>query len=384
MLLRGPKVLKRTTSNPPDDTIGMDLIERPASRLTPGLAHGASDYHVLSERIRGAGLLQRRPGYYSLKIGLTITGFALGWLAFFLVGNSWATLGIAVLLAVLFTQVVFLGHDAGHQQISNSRHVNRLVGLLTGNALTGLSFGWWIPKHNAHHAYPNQIGRDPDLGGGLIAFAVTPDAAEDQRLAVRLRARLQIWLSFVLLLLQGLGLHVTSVQHAFRRRGRPGAADGLLLAGNAALYLTAVFWVLSPLKALAFIGVQQGLFGLYLGSTFAPNHKGMPVMDRDATAPYLQRQVATARNVIGGRFVTLLFGGLNYQIEHHLFPSMPRPNLSRAQHIVEAFCMEHDLPYRQMHIVASYRQAFRTLGTASENFVAPPAQLLSTRSGAGS
>ena len=130
--------------------------------------------------------------------------------------------------------------------------------------------------------------------------------------------------------------------------------------------------------------MQQGLFGLYLGSTFAPNHKGMPVMDRDATAPYLQRQVATARNVIGGRFVTLLFGGLNYQIEHHLFPSMPRPNLSRAQHIVEAFCMEHDLPYRQMHIVASYRQAFRTLGTASENFVAPPAQLLSTRSGAGS
>ncbi len=39
-----------------------------------------------------------------------------------------------------------------------------------GNTLTGLSFGWWVPKHNAHHAHPNQVDRDPDIGAGVVAF----------------------------------------------------------------------------------------------------------------------------------------------------------------------------------------------------------------------
>jgi fatty acid desaturase len=309
--------------------------------------------------VRNAGLLERRPWYYAAKIGVTIGGFLLGWVAFFCVGDSWATLGVAGLLAFMSTQVVFLGHDAGHRQISGSRRVNRLVGLVVGNALTGLSFGWWVPKHNAHHAYPNQLGRDPDMGGGLIGFAAASGDAESQGLGIRLRTRLQEWLFVVLLLLQGVGLHATSVQSVVRRRDRAAVTDGLLLVGNAAVYLTLVFWVLSPVKALAFVAVQQGLFGLYLGCTFAPNHKGMPVIDGDANVPFLQRQVETARNVRGGPFLTLLFGGLNYQIEHHLFPAMPRPNLGRAQRIVETFCAEHHLPYRQTRPVASYRQVLR-------------------------
>jgi fatty acid desaturase len=44
-------------------------------------------------------------------------------------------------------------------------------------------------------------------------------------------------------------------------------------------------------------------------------------------------------------FVDWLWGGLNYQIEHHLFPTMPRPNLGKASHMVRRFCEEHDLPY---------------------------------------
>ncbi len=335
------------------------LAEVPAGAVAPQTACEAGDYHQLKEMVDQAGLLKRRPGYYSRKIGITIAGYFLGWTAFFFVGNSWMTIWIAVLLAVLSTQVVFLGHDAGHRQISNSQRVNRMVGLLAGNALTGLSFGWWVPKHNAHHAYPNQIGRDPDLGGGVVAFPVTvDDTAPDASRAVRARLRLQRSLFVFVLLLQGLGLHVTSVQSVLRRRDRSAAADGLLLAGNAALYLLCVLWVLSPVKALVFIVVHQCLFGFYLGSTFAPNHKGMPVIEHEASLPFLERQISTARNVTGGWFTTLMYGGLNRQIEHHLFPAMPRPNLAPAQRIVKLFCADHGIPYRQMGFLASYRQAF--------------------------
>jgi fatty acid desaturase len=237
------------------------------------------------------------------------------------------------------------------------------VGLVVGNVLTGLSFGWWVPKHNAHHAYPNQTGKDPDLGQGLVAStpATGGVAAEP---AGKARMRLRGWSFAMLLALQGLGLHVTSVQHVLRRRDRSAAVDGTLLVANAILYLTVVFWVLSPLKAVLFVVVQQSLFGLYLGCTFAPNHKGMPVFDEDANLPFVERQVVTARNVIGGRFITLLYGGLNYQIEHHLFPGMPRPNLAKAQPIVGAFCAEQGLPYRQAGLIASYRQAFGGIGLA--------------------
>ena len=83
---------------------------------------------------------------------------------------------MAVFLAVMFTQVGFLGHDAGHKQIFGSRRANYLVGLLHGNLGIGLSYGWWVDKHNRHHAHPNTEGADPDIDMRALAF--TPDQAQ--------------------------------------------------------------------------------------------------------------------------------------------------------------------------------------------------------------
>jgi fatty acid desaturase len=163
------------------------------------------------------------------------------------------------------------------------------------------------------------------------------------------------------MLLRSTGLYVSGFQDLIRRRDRTVFAEGILLALHASLYLTAVFWVLSPVKAIAFIGVNQAVFSLYLGCSFAPNHKGMPLMDSDSPMPFAYRQVVTARNLSGGRCTGFLFGGLNYQIEHHLFPTMPRPNLARAQEMVRAFCRENELGYCEERPIASYRHALHHL-----------------------
>jgi fatty acid desaturase len=281
------------------------------------------------------------------------------------VGDSWWLLTVAVFLAVMFTQVGFLGHDAGHRQIFRSRKANYVIGLLLGNLFIGLSYGWWVSKHNRHHAHPNQQGADPDIGIGALAF--TESEARASRGLARLVFRFQAYLFFPMLLLEAASLHVASIRALTRRAsGYQGWETGLL-AVHVGGYLTAVFLVLSPVKAVVFILVQQGLFGLYLGSSFAPNHKGMPILDATDRTGFLRRQVLTSRNVRGGKLTDLALGGLNYQIEHHLFPSMPRPNLRHSQALVRAFCQQRDLPYCQSSLIGSYTQALRHLNTVGRS-----------------
>jgi fatty acid desaturase len=314
----------------------------------------AADFRALAIQIREAGLLDRRSGYYRVKIVLTVAAFGIGWASLLVVGNSWATLGIAAFLGVTFTQLAFLCHDAGHQQVFRSRRANWVLGLALGNALMGLSFGWWISKHNAHHAHPNDVDRDPDIGAG-----------------VAMAARWQAGLFFPLMVLRSAGLHVAGMKKLIRQRDAAAAMEGSLMALHVALYLTTLAWVLSPLRALAFIGVQQAVFSVYLGCSFAPNHKGMPLIEGNPVMSFAQRQVITARNVAGGRFTDLVIGGLNYQIEHHLFPMMPRPNLRRAQSIVRAFCLENGFGYCEASLVGSFRQVVHHLRATSAALPAP-------------
>ena len=322
---------------------------------------GGSLYAQLLRQVKGAGLLQRRTGYYIRRIAVTTLLLAAGWTAFVLVGNSWWQLAVAAFLAFVFTQIGFVGHEAGHRQISDSRRTNDIIGLLHADLAIGLSFGWWVDKHNRHHAHPNQEGKDPDIETGALAF--TPAQAGSWGPAARLMYRYQAYLFFPLLLLEAINLHVASLRAMVRPTVRHRVWERVLLAAHVAGYLAVVFLVLSPVKAIVFVLVQQGLFGLYLGCSFAPNHKGMAILDADDHGDFLHRQVLTSRNVRGGWLVDYALGGLNYQIEHHLFPSMPRLNLPLARPLVREFCMRHDLPYCETGLVDSYAQALRHLHT---------------------
>jgi fatty acid desaturase len=334
-----------------------------AHRLPVAVDPSTASFRALALQVRAMGLLDRRPGYYWAKITLTIFAFFAGWALFVIVGNSWWALGVAPLVGMMFTQLGFIGHDAGHNQVFRTRRRNRLLGLTVGNALIGLSFGWWVPKHNAHHAHPNEMGRDPDIGEGS-ALPASDAQGEGRGPVASWLARWQAPLFFPLMLLRSSGMHVLGIQRLARRRDRASAIEASLIVLHAALYLTLVLWVLSPLKALAFIAIQQGVFSLYLGISFAPNHKGMPIIEPATTAGFARRQVVTARNISGGRFTTFMLGGLNYQIEHHLFPSMPRPNLHRVQGLVRGFCTATDLGYSEESFVESFRQIIHHLSVA--------------------
>jgi fatty acid desaturase len=278
-----------------------------------------------------------------------------------LVGDSWWQLAVAVYAAVVSTQLGFLGHDAGHRQIFRSGRANYVLGVVLANIGVGFSYGWWVDKHSRHHAHPNDEDKDPDIGAGAVIF--TTGQAQASGPIARRFFRYQAWAFFPLLLLEAVNLRVSSVRYLFADCTRARVREGLLMSVHVAGYMAAVLLLLSPMKALAFIAVHQGLMGLYLGCAFAPNHKGMPTLSAADSADYLRRQVLTSRNVRGNWLIDFALGGLNYQIEHHLFPSMPRGNLRHAQHVVRAFCDVHRVPYLETGLIASYVQALRHLDT---------------------
>jgi fatty acid desaturase len=335
-----------------------DLLEAHPGR--GATSRRGSEFSDLMRQVKDAGLLERRRGYYVMKMVVTGGLFAAGWAGFVLLGDSWWQLAVAAFLAFVFTQSGFIGHDAGHRQIFPSKRANYLVGLVQGNLAIGLSYGWWVDKHNRHHAHPNTEDKDPDIDIGALAFTAGQASGKRSRVT-RFIARHQRYLFFPLLLLEGLQLHVSSVQAVIRPGLRHRFWEASLLAVHTLGYLAAVLLVLSPVKAVVFVVVQQALFGLYLGCAFAPNHKGMPMLSADDQTDFLRRQVLTSRNVRGNWLTDFALGGLNYQIEHHLFPSMPRPNLRHSQRVIRAFCERHGISYLETGLVESYAQALRHL-----------------------
>lgn len=311
-----------------------------------------SDFAELSRAIKQAGLLDRRLRYYGFRLAGNALVLALLATTFVLMGDSWWQLVIAATMGVVFTQLAFLGHDAGHRQIFSGKRANDLVGLLYGNLLTGVSYGWWIGKHNRHHANPNHLDEDPDVNISVLAF--TSEQSLTKRGMFRFITKHQAVFFFPLLLLEGFSLHVISVSAVLRREVKMWRLEAALLVGHVVGYVAAVFLVMSPLKAVVFILVHQAAFGLYMGCSFAPNHKGMPVLTAEHQFDFLRKQVLTSRNVHGNWFTDLLLGGLNYQIEHHLFPSMPCPNLRRAQALVHEFCERQSISYAQCGLFRSY------------------------------
>nr|WP_243222721.1 acyl-CoA desaturase [Microbacterium proteolyticum] len=320
----------------------------------------AKAYTELSQVVRESGLLARTPRFYVLVAIAVGLGFAGAITGFVLLGDSWYQLLIAAALGILFTQVAFLAHEANHRQILSSGPANDRLALIIGNGIVGMSQSWWASKHTRHHANPNRVGKDPDIEIDTISF-LDEDAAK-ARGVQRWITRRQGWLFFPLLTLEGLNLHFLALRHLSSREEIKGRWQELgLLALRHALVITPVFVFLPLGMAFAFLGVQLAVFGVYMGASFAPNHKGMAVIAPGAKLDFFSKQVYTSRNISGGWWATWLMGGLNYQIEHHLFPNMARPHLSRARSIVREHCKTLGVPYVETTLLQSYGIVIRYL-----------------------
>jgi fatty acid desaturase len=340
-------------------------VTEPLSRATRPRGdrrHPLSDYAELLEAVKTAGLLRRRPGHYltlsAVVVALLATALTLAALA----AAFWVELVLAAVSGVLLAQLGFIAHEASHRQVFDSGPANDRFGRVVGCLLVGISYGWWKGGHARHHANPNTIGKDPSIEAGALVH--TEEDASGARGALSLYYRHQAALVFLLLPLAGLNLHVQSLRSVFSRHHPDHRVSELLmLVTRNGLLVAFLFTTLPAGWAFAFLGVQIGVFGVCTASSFIPNHVGMPMIAKGARVDYLHRQVLTSRNIAGGPALTMWMGGLDLQIEHHLFPSMPRPALRSARTITKEFCEARGITYTEVSFLRGWVDVVRFLRT---------------------
>ena len=329
----------------------MSIAEPP---VAPAVRTGG--YGELAGEIRSLGLLDRRPWFYARYFAMAFGGLVAVIVAMFVWSDSWLLLLLAPVLAIVSTQLAFFGHDVGHRQVTRNRKLSQVIGTLDGNLLGGMSYAWWVAKHNAHHAHPNDLESDPDVGAG--AFVFDADQAGIRRGFTAWWTGHQAILFFPVLIFEALNLHVSGIKETFKPKRR---TEAVLLVVHFTAYIALIVTTMTWAQGLVFVALHKGLQGFYLGCSFAPSHKGMPELSAESAQDPLLRQVLTSRNISGGRVAEWIYGGLNYQIEHHLFPSMPRPNLHKAQPIVRQFCEKHGVSYAELSAFGCYAAAMRHL-----------------------
>jgi fatty acid desaturase len=274
---------------------------------------------------------------------------------------------ILVLSAVLFgfmhTQHGMLGHDVAHRQVFRKGKPVAFSGWFLGNVLMGNSYSWWTRKHNIHHANPNHISEDPDASYPMLA--IFGDQKAQKSWYVMPIIAVQAYIYPILVMFIFITMRSASIATLFAQNTPMRIRQGLGMIAHWALIVLLLTQLGGWPEALIFLIVSQLAFSLYMGSVFAPNHKGMKMMAEDEELDFIRTQVLTARNVRGNWFVDYWYGGLNYQIEHHLFPTMPRNRLKDAKPIIEKFCADRGISYHETSVGGSYKEIFQHLRRAS-------------------
>lgn len=271
--------------------------------------------------------------------------------------SPWLLIPLAFAAGFLWTQISLLVHDVLHGQVSRkNRAIRKVLSFFLGNLVVGLSDDWWEPKHMEHHKFPNHIDKDPDIKSRFFAVDIKQLAGKSH--LERFFARHQQWLFLCLIPLQAFSFRQASVAFLLKKKGKARFFGILGIALHITMFC-ALLVFLGLWQGLIFGFASQAVFGTYNSLIFAPNHKGMPVVEDGHNLDFVELQVTTARNVKGGWFFWYVSGGLDAQIEHHLFPKMSRFNLRKAQPITERYCKERGISYTSASIIGSYGQWLR-------------------------
>jgi len=346
-------------------------------KLLPGFYIGdVIDYkvsEVLMEHRKMKAELEKQhmfdasPFYYTHKLMTNLAILAAGIFCAAYFVSTWRIVASGILLGLFWQQCGWLAHDFLHHQVFKTRKLNHLMGGMIGDLLVGFSVRWWNAKHNLHHATPNIAGYDPDIDTlPLLAWSENLIDGELHKLPP-VMLKYQYIFYVPLLCAARLSWALQSAIWAYTKNP---PTQRLLECSAIFLhyiwYFATMYYFMSWKEALLWIYLTQSSGGFFLACAFTLNHNGMVIYDSgtQAALEYNRLQITTGRDVTGS-FASWFMGGLNFQIEHHLFPRIPRHNLPKVQRLVIPFCKKYAIPYHQTDFFSGTCETFSKLYSVS-------------------
>lgn len=337
-------------------------------RLT--LSEGAKEFNEFRQHIKKLGILNRSYAYYGcFFFSLLLCYIGIGY-AIYVTMDYFFLILLSILFGLVVGFIVSFLHDAGHLAIFHSHRKNYFFGILCG-VFAGVNFSQWIHAHNAHHAHPNQMEKDPDLE---VPFSFTHEHYHSKSGIIKWLQPYQAWLyfpsTFFLIYRLHLKLNVLKVIKKWEEN-----VHGAILGDILISCLCFFNWYIVPFllldfnHAVVFIIVATGTLGVYMANVFAPNHKQMPQLAKETKLSFLEQQIITSCNIRPSLLTDFFYIGLNYQIEHHLIPDCPRNKLKLISPHVKELCFRLDLPYSVLSISQSYQMILGELSNISNESI---------------
>lgn len=316
-------------------------------------------YRLLYDRLQAEGLFRCNYTSYLIEVSrytflfsMFLMSLRCGWY-----GTS------AIFLGMLWHQMVFTVHDAGHMGITHNFNIDSVVGIIIADFIGGLSLGWWKRSHNVHHIVTNSPEHDPDIEH-MPFFAIShrffdslKSTYHDRIMTydpfAKFMLQYQQYLYYPILLFGRFNLYRLSWEYLILGQGpKRGPASWhrwLEITGQLFFWYWFGYGVVYrsiPTAAGRFTFVMiSHLITAPVHVQITLSHFAMSTADLGVNESFPQKMLRTTMDVDCPEWLDFFHGGLQFQAIHHLFPRMPRHNLRRTQKLVQEFCREVEIPY---------------------------------------
>lgn len=305
------------------------------------------NFDELKEEVRAAGLLDRVP----VRGVIEMVGIVLALIVVYSTLTLWNPFLLALMMTIIATRAVFVSHDILHLQYFKSKKLSFKLSYPFSAIILSNSSSWWDYKHNVnHHTYCNIVEKDEDIRAMDGAFTNDKHRGNNPFLA-----KYKHFIFWGALFFMNYSFVVQSYNFVIKRK----------LWGELALMLLhwpiiwgTMFYILPFGDALTVYLVHNMLASIWLSLGFITNHLGCEVFSEEQAKEFswMELQMRGSRSLSGGWFTHWFYGGLNTQIEHHLFPKAPRFNLLKVKEMTQAFAKKHDIFYFETTPLESYIQ----------------------------